>query len=69
MRSSLVAANSEIDECVTIEQKTDHPIWSPCSTADGFSGLLNVNHRPVIIGKAGTYDFKSAEWKIEWRKC
>ncbi|EDU42359.1 conserved hypothetical protein [Pyrenophora tritici-repentis Pt-1C-BFP] len=43
--------------------------WSKCTGADGDPGILNINFRPIVQGNYGSYDFKSAVWKLEWRTC
>ncbi|KAF2864754.1 hypothetical protein BDV95DRAFT_508581 [Massariosphaeria phaeospora] len=65
----LTCAGPDINNYVTIRQSTNDLSWSKCTASDGNPGILNVNFRPVVQGNAGTFDFKHANWKLEWRRC
>ncbi|CAN9319320.1 hypothetical protein AA0118_g3499 [Alternaria tenuissima] len=69
LTGGLTCAGPEIKDYITVRSSTADLKWSKCTGTDGNPGILNVNFRPVIQGDFGTYDFKHAAWKLEWRKC
>jgi hypothetical protein len=69
LTGGLTCAGPDIKEFVTVRSSTSDLKWSKCTGADGNPGILNINFRPAIQGDFGTYDFKHASWKFEWRKC
>ncbi|KAF2015256.1 hypothetical protein BU24DRAFT_461512 [Aaosphaeria arxii CBS 175.79] len=68
-RGQIACAGPDYNSPFTLKTTTNEPVWSKCIGSTGYGGLLNVNHRPVINGNAGTYNIKSAQWHVEWRKC
>lgn len=69
LTGGLACAGPEIKDYITVRSSTADLKWSKCTGADGNPGILNVNFRPVVQGDFGTYDFKHATWKLEWRRC
>ena len=69
LTGSLTCTGPQIKDYVTVRSSTADLKWSKCTGADGNPGILNINFRPVVQGDYGTYDFKHATWKLEWRKC
>ncbi|KAH7065869.1 hypothetical protein BKA63DRAFT_454741 [Paraphoma chrysanthemicola] len=69
LTGGLTCAGPEIKDYVTVRSSTADLKWSKCTGDSGNPGILNVNFRPVIQGDYGSYDFKHASWKLEWRKC
>ncbi|USP77458.1 hypothetical protein yc1106_04732 [Curvularia clavata] len=69
LTGGLTCDGPEMKDYVTVRSSTSDLKWSKCTGQDGNPGILNVNFRPVIQGDYGTYDFKHAGWKLEWRKC
>ncbi|EOA83645.1 hypothetical protein ACJQWK_00393 [Exserohilum turcicum] len=70
LTGGLTSAGSDVRDSVTVRSNNAAELsWSRCTGADGNPGILNVNFRPVVQGDYGTYDFKRASWKLEWRKC
>lgn len=69
LTGSLTCAGPEIKDYVTVRSSTQDLKWSKCTGSDGNPGILNVNFRPVVQGDYGSYDFKHASWKLEWRTC
>ncbi|KAH7075990.1 hypothetical protein FB567DRAFT_583152 [Paraphoma chrysanthemicola] len=69
LTGGLTCAGPEIKDYVTVRSSTADLKWSKCIGDSGNPGILNVNFRPVIQGDYGSYDFKHASWKLEWRKC
>lgn len=69
LTGSLTCNGPEIKEYLTVRSSTADLKWSKCTGDSGNPGILNVNFRPVIQGDFGSYDFKHASWKLEWRKC
>lgn len=69
LKGSLTCPGPEIRDYLTVRSSTADLKWSKCTGADGSPGILNVNFRPVVQGDFGTYDFRHATWKLEWRTC
>ncbi|KAF2278001.1 uncharacterized protein EI97DRAFT_374387 [Westerdykella ornata] len=69
LSDNIVCTDVDFKDSFTLRQKTSTLNWSKCTGADGNPGILNVNFRPVVQGKAGSYDVKSATWQLVWRKC
>ncbi|KAJ4363662.1 hypothetical protein N0V83_009958 [Neocucurbitaria cava] len=69
LTGGLTCAGPEIRDYVTVRSSTADLKWSRCTGADGNPGILNVNFRPVVQGDYGSYDFKHASWKLQWRQC
>ncbi|KAF2181107.1 hypothetical protein K469DRAFT_590376 [Zopfia rhizophila CBS 207.26] len=67
----ITCTGPDFKEPVTLLQTVpaSNPAWSKCIGDDGNTGILNVNFRPVISGNEGHFDFKSATWNLQWRKC
>ncbi|KAF2714660.1 hypothetical protein K504DRAFT_367652 [Pleomassaria siparia CBS 279.74] len=65
----ITCTGPEIRDSFTLRQSTNDLKYSKCTAGDGNPGILNVNFRPVISGKDGTYNVKSATWNLVWRQC
>ncbi|KAH7115132.1 hypothetical protein B0J11DRAFT_572078 [Dendryphion nanum] len=63
---SRLTPSGEFKDSFTLQESAPSPAWSKCGSG---SGIFNVNHRPVITGNYGTYNIKSAQWRLEWRQC
>ena len=69
LRGSIACTGPDIKDYVKVKSSTTDLTWSKCTGADGNPGILNVNARPVVQGKSGTYDISKATWGLQWRKC
>jgi hypothetical protein len=69
LTGSLTCAGPEIKDYITVRSSAADLKWSKCTGDAGSPGILNVNFRPVVQGEFGSYDFKHATWKLEWRRC
>ncbi|CAE7188513.1 hypothetical protein PTT_18532 [Pyrenophora teres f. teres 0-1] len=69
LTGGLTCNGPDINSRVSVQSSTSDLKWSKCTGSDGDPGILNVNFRPVVQGDYGSYDFKSAVWKLEWRTC
>jgi hypothetical protein len=69
LRGHLPCTGPDVKDSFTISQTTDDLVWSKCTDATGYTGILNLNFRPVVQGNYGKYDIKSSKWDFVWRKC
>lgn len=69
LTGGVTCQGSEMKDYITVRSSTADLKWSKCTGADGNPGILNVNFRPVVQGDFGTYDFKHANWQLQWRTC
>lgn len=69
LKGGIECSGPEIKDYLTVGSSAWDLKWSKCTGHDGDPGILNVNFRPVVLGDFGSYDFKHANWKLEWREC
>ncbi|OCL13229.1 hypothetical protein AOQ84DRAFT_283578 [Glonium stellatum] len=67
----ICAGPNAVKDAVTIQQTVaaSDAAWSKCIGDDGNTGILNVNFRPAVSGNDGHFDFNSADWNFQWRRC
>ncbi|KAL2147694.1 hypothetical protein VTI28DRAFT_7046 [Corynascus sepedonium] len=60
-----------INQGVTIVNNADTgKVWSPCTDANGYTGIMNINFRGALTGDGKAYfETTTEEWELEWRQC